>query len=201
MKGLKKVKMYKEKLVPLLDDITNKEVEIAGGSVVGQVIAITNSLIQYICNLTIGKEKYKSVEKEVINIKNQAEHLKKEALDILENDKEILIALLETYKIKNENSLKFEEINKNAVSFCINVTKIALKTLELTNKVSKVGNKMLASDFDISNYYAFASVEASIVNVKINLKSINDESFKEYSIKQCNKLYSEALKLKNKLEI
>jgi len=38
---------------------------------------------------------------------------------------------------------------------------------------------MLASDFKICEYYAEASVKASIVNVEVNLKSINDKKFVE----------------------
>lgn len=193
--------MYKDKLVPVLDDIKSRDVEIAGGSVVGEVISITNALIQYICNLTIGKEKYNNVEKEVLNIKIQAENLKQEALDIIEKDREILAEILTAYKIKKDNPLKFQEIHKKAVKFCINVTKIALKTLELTTEVSKVGNKMLASDFDISNYYAFASVEASIVNIKINLKSVEDEKFINDAISEYINLYRKAIKFRKNIEL
>ena len=44
--------MYNEKLNPILADLENKEVEIAGGSVVGMVLSTINSLIIYISNLT-----------------------------------------------------------------------------------------------------------------------------------------------------
>ena len=50
--------MYYEKLIPILSDLENKEIEIAGGSVVGMNLATINSLIKYISNLTLGKKKY-----------------------------------------------------------------------------------------------------------------------------------------------
>ena len=51
----------------------------------------------------------------------------------------------------------------------------------------------------ISKYYAFASVEASIVNVKINLNSIKDEEFKLKSENLYLKIYEEAIKIKENI--
>lgn len=189
--------MYNEKLKPILEDLESKEIEIAGGSVVGMVLSITNSLIQYICNLTIGKKKYLDVQDEVINIQNEAKQLKAELLEIIDKDKDVLENILEAYKIRKDNPEILQKANKEAVEFCIGVTEKALKVLKLTNKISKVGNKMLASDFKICSYYAFASVESSIVNVKINLDSIEDEQYKNKIKEQYTKMYDLAKKLKN----
>ena len=80
---------------------------------------------------------------------------------------------------RKEKPKEYEEANKKAVEFCLEVMKDAMKTLELTDKISKCGNKMLSSDFKICKYYAIASVKASIVNIEINLESIQDEEFKK----------------------
>ena len=186
---------YNEKLKPVLDDLESKEVEIAGGSAVGMILSITNSLIGYICNLTIGKKNYESVQEEVLNIKKETDELKKETLIIIDQDKEILEKILRGYKIRKENSEEFEKINKEAVIFCLDVTKNAFKTLKLANRVSKVGNRMLSSDFEICKDYAFASIKASIVNVKVNLKSVQDEEFKNDIKRKYHKIYEEAKKI------
>ena len=67
--------MYFEKMNPILNDLENKEIEIAGGSVVGIVLSTINSLITYISNLTIGKKKYEDVQDKVKDILLQAEYL------------------------------------------------------------------------------------------------------------------------------
>ena len=184
--------MYNEKLEPILEDLENKEIEIAGGSVVGMVLSELNSLIKYICNLTIGKKKYADVEEEVIKIKEEAENLKKEVLQIIDKDKEVLEKILSSYKTRKEEPEKYQETNKQAVEFCMKVTEKALETLKLTNKISKIGNQMLSSDFKICSYYGMASVEASIVNVKINLESIEDEQYKFETKLKYLKIHSDA---------
>lgn len=186
---------YNEKLKPVLDDLESKEVEIAGGSAVGMILSITNSLIGYICNLTIGKKNYESVQEEVVNIKKEVDELKKEALIIIDKDKVVLEKILGGYKIRKENPEEFERINKEAVIFCLDVTKNAFETLKLADRISKVGNRMLSSDFEICKDYAFASIKASIVNVKINLKSIQNEEFKNDIEKRYNEIYEEAKKI------
>ena len=57
--------MYSEKIEDILNDLENKELEIAGGSVVGIVLSTVNSLIKYIANLTIGKKNYMDVQDRV----------------------------------------------------------------------------------------------------------------------------------------
>ena len=51
---------------------------------------------------------------------------------------------------------------------------------------------MLSSDFEISKKYAFSSVEASIVNIEINLKSVSDEKFVKKVREEYLKQYEEA---------
>lgn len=184
--------MYAKKIEEILDDIENKEIEIAGGSVVGIILATTNSLIKYISNLTIGKKKYAEVETQVIEIKYQAEELKMKAMQAIDKDKEVLEKILDAYKHRTEEPQTYQKVCKDAVEFCMEVLKIAYETQCLADKISKVGNKMLASDFKICKYYAFASVESAIVNVEINLDAIQDERYKKEIQEKYTKILSQA---------
>lgn len=169
--------MYSEKIKPILEDLENKNIDLAGGSTVGMVLSITNSLISYICNLTLGKKKYEDVQEEVIRIKKEAEHLKEEALLSIDKDKEILEEILDSYKLKKEKPEEYEKACKKSVDFCYKVTENAVKTLELSKAISKVGNKMLSSDFKICKIYSKAAIEASIVNIRINLDSLKEKEY------------------------
>ena len=82
--------MYEEKIKPILKDVENKDLEIAGGSVIGIVLATVNSLIIYIANLTIGKKKYEDVQTRIQDIIKETEVLKKTSLAVIDADKEVL---------------------------------------------------------------------------------------------------------------
>ena len=171
--------MYSNKMESILDDLENKDIEVAGGAVVGMVLATVNSLIKYIANLTVGKAKYKDVQNEVMEVLNKANELKKNTLQAIDKDKEILENILSAYKLRKENEDKYILACKESVDFCMTVLKYAYETLKLADKISKIGNRMLASDFKICKYYAYASVQSAIVNVDINLESIKDDEYKK----------------------
>lgn len=184
--------MYFEKINPILEDLENKEIDVAGGSAVGMSLATVNSLIKYICNLTFGKKKYEEVQEEVKKIYEEADILKQKSLHVIDEDKEILENILDAYKTRNENPKKYDDVCKSAVEFCIDVLNLAYDTFELSDRISKVGNKMLASDFKICKNYSFASIQSAIVNVEINLECIEDERFILNAKQKCDEILEKA---------
>ena len=183
--------MYNEKLNPILNDLENKDIEIAGGSVVGMVLSTINSLIKYIANLTVDKKNYESVQDKVKEILNKAEELKQNSLQAIDKDKEVLEKILEAYKTRKDDQEKYEQICREAVEFCMNVVYISNDTLKLSDEISKVGNKMLASDFKICKYYSIASIQSAMENVYINLKAINDEIYANKIEEECKRILQE----------
>lgn len=186
--------MYAEKIEDILQDLENKELEIAGGSVVGMILSTVNSLIKYIANLTIGKKNYADVQEQVKQILQEAENLKRKAMLSIDKDKEVLEKMLLTYKNRKEEPLTYQQACREAVEFALEVVEIAYKTLELSKEIAKVGNKMLASDFKICEYYSEASIKASKENYFINYNSIEDAQYKE-------KINNEYLKILDKYEV
>ena len=130
--------LYNEKIRPILDDLENPEIELAGGSAVGMVLSITDSLISYICNLTIGKKKYENVQDEVIKIKKEAEVLREKALKVIDEDRVVLDKLLKAFKVRKEEPEKLEEASKECVLFCNTVMEDSLETLKLVSRLEKV---------------------------------------------------------------
>lgn len=183
--------MYAEKMLPILQDLEEKEIEIAGGSTVGMLLSITNSLIKYISNMTLGKKKYEDVQDEIKNVLEKAENLKKYSLNVIDKDKEVLEELLSAYKLRKENPNLYETKCKQAVEFCMEVVEKSFKTFHLSEEISKIGNKMLSSDFEICKIYSKACVEAGIVNVNINLDGLNDEMYKNEISNKCEKILKE----------
>lgn len=177
--------MYGEKIEELLGDVENSKIHLAGGSVVGMINATINSLIIYISNLTIDKKKYENVKSQVEEILKEAHSLKKQSVQIIDKDKDVLEEILYAYKLRKEDEVNFQNILKKAVNFCMEVLEISYRTLNLTERISKVGNKMLESDFKICKYYSIASIMSSKENIEINLSQINDNDYKSQIEKKC----------------
>ena len=186
--------MYYEKMNSILNDLENKDLEIAGGSVVGMILSTINSLIKYIAHLTINKKYYENVQEKIKEILEKAEELKQKSLYAIDKDKEILEEILEAYKLRKENIQNYQQVCKKAVDFCMEVVDIANETLKLSDEISKVGNRMLASDFKICKYYSIASVQSAMENVYINLKSIEDEEYTKQIEDECKDILEEIQK-------
>ena len=116
-------------------------------------------------------------------------------LTVIDEDRIVLDKILKAYKVRKSEPEKLEEASKESVIFCKEVMENALETLELSKRISTVGNRMLSSDFEISKKYAFSSIEASIVNIEINLKSVSDKDFVNKIRKDYMEKYEEAKKL------
>lgn len=170
-----------------LDDLSSKNVEMGGGSIIGLNLASVCSLVEYICNLTIGKKRYIDVEEKAKKILEEAEMLKNESLEAIDEDKEILEKILLYYKTRNEDKQNYTQILQKSVDFSFKTLELSYKVLILVSEISKIGNLMLVSDFEIGAYIAYSCVESSITNIKINLQNVEDEIYVE---KMKNKYYS-----------
>lgn len=183
--------MYGEKIEDILLDIERTEVHLAGGSTVGIVLSIVNSLIIYIANLTIEKKKYEEVRSQVESILKEAEEIKRKSIAVIDKDKIILDKILLAYKIKKDYETKYQNVLKEAVNFCMDVLNIAFETYNLSKKINEVGNKLLESDFKICKYYAYASVKSAVENVKVNLYEIKDKDYKDLTEKKYKQILQE----------
>lgn len=191
--------MYCEKIDDILLDLEEKDIPLAGGSTIGIILSVTNSLVKYIANLTIGKKKYILVENDIIEILRNAETLKQRAKSVIDKDVKVLDNLLLSYKNRKSSKEDYEKSCKNATEFSLEVAKLSIDTLKLVGEISKVGNKMLKSDFEICVYYSYAALEASIVNIKVNLNSVEDTKFKNTIKETYNRMIKDAYTLKENI--
>ncbi len=168
--------MYPEGTInQFLDDLASESSIPGGGSAAALAGSMTAAVVSFISNLTIGKKKYEDVEPEAKEILKEAEELKKELVNMVDEDSEILKEILATYKKGDKEKLL--TVSKKAVDFSMEMTKKCVDIMELSLHISKIGNRMLASDFEVAAFIGDAAVNSAIANVKINLKSIKDEDY------------------------
>ena len=189
--------MYKDvSIESFLNDLADKEVEMGGGSLIGLNLASVCALIEYIANLTLGKKKYMSVQDEVKVILEEARRLKEDSLEIIDKDKEILEEILLTYKLKEEAKDEYDKTLIKAVDFSFDVLNKSIEVLKLALKISKIGNLMLVSDFEICANTSYNAAENSVTNIKINLLNLEDENYIEKCKNRYLKILDEAYEIR-----
>ncbi len=190
--------MYsEEKMGKFLADLGSKNSTPGGGSAAALVGAVTASVVRFISNLTIGKEKYREVEEDAREILDQAAGVEEELLKMVDEDSEILKEILECYKTGDKEKLL--AISKKAVQFSLDMTTKCVEIMELALEISTIGNRMLASDFEVAAYLGDGAVNSAIANVKINLKGIKEPDYVNDIEKKYKDLSEKSSKIKNEI--
>ena len=190
--------MYAQKTIEeFLNDLSSSNSIPGGGSAAALSGALNAAVISFIANLTIGKEKYANVETEAKEILVESEELKKEMLLMIDQDSKILGDILDSYKAGDQEKVK--SVCHDAVEFSLDMTKKAIRLMRLSLEISEIGNKMLASDFEVAAYIGDAAVGSAIANIKINLKSLDDQEYIENIKKEYLKLKDESSNLKEEI--
>ena len=172
------------KVSDFLSELASKSPAPGGGSVAALSGALGSSLTSMVCNLTIGKEKYKNVEDEIIQILKKSENLRKKLTELIDKDTEAFNDVMKAFKMpkETENQIKkrkqaIQNGYKTASQVPFETAQTCEKILDIAMFVAKNGNENSITDSGVSALIAKAGVEGAILNVKINLGSIQDEEF------------------------
>ena len=156
-----------------------------GGGVASSLVAANGiSLILMVCNLTIGKERYKENEQLVISVKDEAEKLKEKFLELMDKDAETFKVMEKVFVMPNttdeEKSIRKEKMQEACKVCCETPREMiehALRGIELANSILGKSNKSAESDLIASVILLKAAIKGEWENIAINLKYINDEKF------------------------
>ena len=155
-----------------------------GGSVAALSGALGTALSSMVCNLTIGKEKYKDVEDEIKKVLTKSEKLRKELTILIDEDTDAFNDVIKAFKMpketdeqKKKRSNAIQQGYKTAAQVPLKTAETCEQILDIANVLAKKGNQNSITDAAVSALMAKAGVESAVLNVKINLGSIKDEDF------------------------
>jgi methenyltetrahydrofolate cyclohydrolase len=155
-----------------------------GGSASALAGAMAASLIEMACNLTIGREKFKDREPEMLTLLERARTLREQMLAAVDEDTDAYDAVSQAYKLpKNtdeEKAARTERIQaalKGACDVPMRVAIAAMEASQLAQIAQKQANPNVASDARVARLLANAAREGAVANVEINLSSITDGDY------------------------
>jgi methenyltetrahydrofolate cyclohydrolase len=203
------------KLVEMTVEDFSKEVDSSspapgGGSVAALASNIGVSLARMMANLSFGKKKYESLE-ESIRIEftdkfNKLGDIRQELILLVDKDTESFDEYMKAIKMPKdteEQKQERESAIKCATAFSIEVpfktASISIEALELLDYIAKYGNQNAITDIGVGTLLIYSGIEGAILNVKVNLLGLDDDSLaNEYTIK-CNDLLDRASAIKDEI--
>ena len=198
------MKYIDEPLIKYLEDASSSNPTPGGGSVAGLTAALACSMANMVCNFTIGKKAYLSVDEKTRSIFAQSKNLMQDLLNLTVLDTEAYSFVSSAYKLP-KNTEHEKQIRKTSIQeACIKALEVPEKIMEKADNLLSIlyelvdiGNKNLITDTGVASILSKAAIDSAILNIKINLSFIDDKKYVDDKINKILKIEENCI-LKNK---
>jgi formiminotetrahydrofolate cyclodeaminase len=178
-----------------------------GGSAAALAASLGSALGSMVFNLTIGKKAYNEYDEEtkgsILKALEETNINKAEFLNLMEKDAEEFLELMAAFKLpkntEEEKAIRNEKIEEGYIKALQVPLAVAEKSYEIYKYIelsANYGNKNAISDAGVAALLLQTAIESAVLNVKINLSGINDETYKAQVQQKCNELVKDGLNKK-----
>lgn len=189
-----------------LDKTAGKSPVPGGGSISALNGAIASALTEMLANLTIGKKKYENIESEMKDIVVKMSEIRKYFMHDIDRDSDAYNMVFEAYKMpdntteeKSERKEKIQERTKIASLIPMEVAERAFSMLDMISFTTIHGNQNAATDGCVAMMTCRTAILGALLNVRINLKSLEDTDFVNELLKKCE--YMEKIATEKELDL
>lgn len=170
-----------------------------GGSVSALCGALAASLGEMVTALTIGRKKYADVEQEMLQYAPQMELARRKFLDFIDEDAEAYQMVFDAFKLpkdtEEEQKIRHDMIQKatlHAAMIPLRVAETAVGIMGAIFEIGSKGNRNAVTDACVAMMCARTAAWAAILNVRINLTSLDDKEKAQELENRCMALHDEA---------
>ncbi len=167
------------------DELSTDSPAPGGGSVAALCSAMSGALSAMVSNLTFSKKGYEKVWEETKELSEIGQNIKERSLVAIDSDTQAFYDMMDAARLpkktdddKKIRNAAIQETTKKAIMVPLETLEIALEAVELAAKIAKIGNANALSDAGVAAITANAAAKSAYLNVKINMGSIDDETFK-----------------------
>ena len=155
-----------------------------GGSVAALNGALGCALLHMVCELTLGKEKFREVWPDFEKIKPELEELIEELTDSIDRDANAYDMVTSAFKMPKETSAE-KAARKDAIQAALKTAaetpkataRYIHRALKVAREVAEKGNPNVVSDAGVGAACLYAGLQAALMNIAINLGGIKDEAY------------------------
>lgn len=182
-----------------LEKTYGKEPVPGGGSVSALCGALAASLGEMVTALTIGRKKYAEVEQDMLSLAPQLELARRKFLDFIDEDATAYQVVFNSFKLpkdtEEQQKERNEQIQKSTLEAALvplRVAETAVEIMALIFEVGSKGNKNAVTDACVAMMCARTAALGAILNVRINLSSLDDRDKASELENRCMALQDEA---------
>jgi len=187
-------------LKEFLEKIAANEAVPGGGSSSALNAAIASALGEMVANLTIGKKKYTDVEERMKELAGEMSAYRNRFVNDIDRDADAYRLVMETYKLPKESEQEINVRNdtiqqamKSASLVPMEVAENACNMLISIAETVHKGNRNAITDGLVAMMACRTAILGALLNVRINLSGIREESFVRELTEKCDRLEKETL--------
>jgi formiminotetrahydrofolate cyclodeaminase len=176
-----------------------------GGSAAALAGGLAAALVQMVCDLTIGKEAYRSHDAALRVMRDRAVSLRRELLELVDRDAHAYDQVVEARR-KPRTTDAEKAARQDAIARAILIaTEVPLLTAEacagiltLGVELAAKGNRNAASDVGTAAVLAQAGLTGALMNVRSNLSGLADQERAVAISERVQNLETESLNLRTR---
>lgn len=189
-----------------LDELASKSATPGGGSAAAIMGAMGAALVSMVCNLTVGKKNYESVEGEIKRLLAQAEALRTRLAGMVRADVEAFNRVMAAYGLpkvteteKQARSAAIQDALKAATDVPLECARACAEVIRLSRTAAEKGNKNVVSDAGVAVVAGYAALRSAALNVQVNTGVIKDEAFVASRLDELNRIMADMEGLNNEI--
>ena len=193
-------------LKEFLEKTAAREAVPGGGSSSALSAAIASALGEMVASLTIGKKRYMDVEDRMRELAGEMSAYRGRFVNDIDRDADAYRKVMEAYRLPKESE---EEINKRNDSIQQAMKSASLVPMEVAEQAFNMlgsiaeivhkGNSNAITDALVAMMTCRTAVMGALLNVRINLSGIIEESFVGMLTEKCDRIEKETLQKEEEL--
>jgi len=177
--------MLMEKTVnDFVNEVASSAPAPGGGSVAALAGTLGAALTVMVCNLTIGRKKYASVQVEMESVLKRAEGLRKELASLVDEDTRAFTDFMAAVNLpkgteeeQRRRSDAMQRGTMKATTIPLRVMELCEEALSCAGVAAERGNVNSISDAGVAVLLLHAACTGALLNVRTNLRSLGDHPF------------------------
>ncbi|MHB1318892.1 MAG: cyclodeaminase/cyclohydrolase family protein, partial [Anaerolineae bacterium] len=169
-----------------LDHLASGDPVPGGGSAAALSGALAAGLVSMVCNLTIGRRRFRESEASLRLTLEQAEQHRGRLTALMQEDTEVYARVMAAYRLpvgtdeeRMQRNVAWQTALEAAAAVPMEIVEQCLDVLRLAVNAGQFGNPWAVSDAGASALIAEAAGRAAGLSVEVNLRSITDMALVE----------------------
>ena len=204
------MKLVELDVLKFLDVVDSNSPAPGGGSVSALASSLGTSLARMVAHLSFGKKKYEALPDDVkakfVANFDELLKIKNELNDLIDRDSEAYNTVMAAYKLPKETdeekatrSVEIQKSLKYAIQTPYDIVVLSGKAISLLGEILANGNQNAITDIGVGTMLLMVGLEGGILNVKVNLTSIEDAAYVEKITKEIYEIKAVAEKEKERI--